>query len=1491
MATVENEKPSQRIITSGKVYRQIFDAEVQLVRSLEKSKTAKHGTITQNAGHKRTGIPVVHMKLPTAGMLDDRQIRWLEEFPNEPYTENPIVYKFYSEEVRNRLRESEASLDEKEVCGLPDVIVPAKVGSNVIERIAASRKQRHEATLEDMYHELGLISTQIEPEVASLGEHVMNDLRENDVLIENIMLEIMPDEALWTLPMSRLISVWEKVAVQTSVRRGFITDLDTKMGQLEKLRMEKVKKVFEDTSSTLEKIGYLVLPDLQRLLDKECQVINQTVLANKRAYADLYARLMLSAVEKEKKAYLQWTTQVEHWRQIHEDDVVKRFVSFMSGEDIVNPSSVQKILDELITKQKSLNQRRVELVVSLRDLQPPLSTKTAVAEWHQQILEISKDIDFTNQKYFSELCAEYERICQSCLKEVDKVKKELIERSVCTSGRAGEIIQTQCLPLVGEQQAKYEKFMEEMDKSLEEQSATVLGRLKNLFKFCQQVGHRWDLHEIGLAKREKELKEKLEEVRLLNEITNQESEANLDALLDQLRQGATESALHDNLRKARDLLGAIRERYEEFHDEQSEVLAKYPEVIQTELSAYEKNVFSLFAVERKVEDDKKETETEEAGDVLMDAKVVKTKKGTVYFVVADKTAASVTSSRDATPQQLVTQRSDNELLDSSSVHLDEEESIFSFREVQREVKDLASYVQFTDVGDEMVQEIVVQIRMNILNHLDVWMEEAIERSKVVVEAKNSELQKELDLRIRLHEPRATRVELDIHNVRAAELVMHSERVLRHCKGVEQTISELRLKYATVTEDHNKMAEKFTKDVERLEAVFLNATKSSKLTELSHQLTVLQEKFMDEIRTSIRQFGQLLDRNIQMLHQSTAQLIKSFKLFSDGGNFCPAEVDEFRGKLSKLSTKIDQCEGSIMGNLESIEAKRFDQTLKVTRDFEDRYKYHMVDLVFMEKIARWLTNTKVKIKAEVAASNGAAKSVADALARFEQRLDACERPNPDKEPVVPGSLVTDLVPIYEAVEKRSVYLQCLKDPLPPSVTSSSSVSTMQGSPALGGRVAFTAEGLNCISRPGKHQLDDPSITVIKNILKTQKVPGSEGSSNDGQECSSANSGKLKKKNLKDAQKKPRLMSGKGKIDKKYFVFGEEAEEGEENNFQGRIKQILRVTLEALLAISELYYRQKGIRPVTRPEVLRESFDDCAEVLVQKCQFYSSQSDDYHNECLQEFRQQLSRLETLASRVPPAILNSLEHHALKQLQVELNQAEEEFAGKAEDSHRIMESHEQDLRPSLGHPQKLDELEDLCQRELERQQASLSAVDQHAQMLKDIVQRNAESFLQDLARTSENLFIQFDNMLVIDEVLSGRQATVKLSTTELIRRHKDGKPLESKISLVEVTRGRNTWPGIPTQEIISEPVSSSAVSVTSKKVKRGSAELRTASVTTAKTTLGHTSTVSTRDAAYEQYKSYILSTVVMINDDMEKRTTAEERWVEKWKTAVEKVKQLYQ
>lgn len=62
----------------------------------------------------------------------------------------------------------------------------------------------------------------------------------------------------------------------------------------------------------------------------------------------------------------------------------------------------------------------------------------------------------------------------------------------------------------------------------------------------------------------------------------------------------------------------------------------------------------------------------------------------------------------------------------------------------------------------------------------------------------------------------------------------------------------------------------------------------------------------------------------------------------------------------------------------------------------RFKSHMFDLLFMEQIARWLTNTQVKIKCEVAASNAQAQNLDRHLDDLERRIDAYEQPRFDKE---------------------------------------------------------------------------------------------------------------------------------------------------------------------------------------------------------------------------------------------------------------------------------------------------------------------------------------------------------------------------------------------------------------------------------------------------------------------------------------------------------------
>ena len=72
------------------------------------------------------------------------------------------------------------------------------------------------------------------------------------------------------------------------------------------------------------------------------------------------------------------------------------------------------------------------------------------------------------------------------------------------------------------------------------------------------MAHIWDLHELGLAKAERALQEKLDESRKQHDHENQDKEASLDIVMDRMRQDATEIALQQNLLKALDMLENIQ---------------------------------------------------------------------------------------------------------------------------------------------------------------------------------------------------------------------------------------------------------------------------------------------------------------------------------------------------------------------------------------------------------------------------------------------------------------------------------------------------------------------------------------------------------------------------------------------------------------------------------------------------------------------------------------------------------------------------------------------------------------------------------------------------------------------------------------------------------------------------------------------------------------------------------------------------------------------
>ncbi|XP_018653693.1 putative nuclease sbcCD subunit C [Schistosoma mansoni] len=72
--------------------------------------------------------------------------------------------------------------------------------------------------------------------------------------------------------------------------------------------------------------------------------------------------------------------------------------------------------------------------------------------------------------------------------------------------------------------------------------------------------------------------------------------------------------------------------------------------------------------------------------------------------------------------------------------------------------------------------------------------------------------------------------------------------------------------------------------------------------------------------------------------------------------------------------------------------------------------------------------------------------------------------------------------------------------------------------------------------------------------------------------------------------------------------------EQVTYIGRIQKICRENLHNALHLSENYYRQKGIRQPTHPDIIKSTFDDAANTIVINLKKLFTEAESYHHSCI-------------------------------------------------------------------------------------------------------------------------------------------------------------------------------------------------------------------------------------------------------------------------------------
>ncbi|XP_065918030.1 coiled-coil domain-containing protein 180-like isoform X2 [Dysidea avara] len=1368
-------------------------------------------------------------------------------------------------------------------------------GLSVTERVTARRKERHEKAIEDMKQELTFVSNELELRMTKSSEQLQNDLTSNDKILSSLFLKIESSEQLQTYSLEQLNTVWEEITGQTTVRMGYIKVLDSQLRSIEDDRIKMIEEILKSYGVMLEQIAYQLSEDVNRLISDEAQVVNLTVLSNRRKYADLHLHLMIVEVEREKEYRVKWQDKVEEWKQLMQQIAEEQFREYMNSELVCNPVEVNKLKEFLIAEQKSINRKRQELLQQISSLGPPAVNKSLVYEWHRTVTRLHNQLQEVHNKFLVQLQNCQEVINMACVSEVERHREQLVEMGACDVHMAYRLMNQSCMRLVEEHQARSSSALKSVERQLDEVLGQHQQQFQQLFQLAQGAAYVWDDHNSHLAELEQQLTEALEECRTQHNNDNQQLETKLDVVLAMMREGSTDEVLSQQLCEATKLLEQILEGYVSFHAELKEKASCHPSMVDEELMRYDGGLCQYFGVSRdppiqqkqkgktsksvldqksrkttlgSIRTDTRKTSVTPAESRLGRAttvaqipvaiEMIQTSTGTVYYVcdqsvLGDKPQGSdvpVDSQTDNNPSVFLTQDEESDLSITHSV-----------------------MTEHLVISDEMFYDVKKSIRKCYLEHLESWKVSLVTKVKTELCGKEEEYTTELDLRLHLHEPRLTRITQDIHNVRASELIAHRERLSRHIQGTNAEVANHKASISTLNDQLQAKYEQLLVDMNMTEERLLASTTLSELNKVEQDMKTTIDQHKSWLSHTTENYQLCLENTASDLSLANDNFRSSLKLFSNGGNYCREEVEFFDKKLDRLTTKIKSAHTTVTNEISTVLLTQQELVTRKWQEFTERYSYHEVDVKFLDKLSVQLTHTQVQIKTKVAASNSQSQQLLQMVHALNDNCYTCKHPSPDKPAVTPSDLMNSLATIFGACSKRVEYLHCsvTAHKAPSKVGFLTESSTSNASPAPISAVNITKSILEYVSTK-RQFVSEPNFDANRSLVAGHSpLYSSRDSVRTSSVAASSQEDKRTSRQQSRKRKDERL------IDRKNVKYGTGGGDDKSDCFLPKIRRVLRESHLSLYKTCEQYYRTKGASPSTRPDDIPDTFETCMDSLIERLHSYQLQAEEYSRECIDEFNSQLRELMTILMGLPLIILSDVTNRHTVLCNNDTGQLDKDHQQYLKSSQVQQAEHRSSLRPALGHPNNAKELSILCEQEADRHQKTLDTINDHLLAIQNKEKEHLELFVMELVSKTQSLLTSLDDCITIDDVISGgNKYGERPELEQLLRQHmkQDSDPNVSDVTGTRTTSKIGVdWPPLATGNL---PFKLDRTVTAVPKSK--------------KSTSVHGAVITSRDQLYQDYVSQYKERLRQWEGVKTDEEINEQKWSTSWNSSVEQVKLLY-
>ncbi|KAK2838233.1 hypothetical protein Q5P01_015445 [Channa striata] len=1368
-----------RAVPSGKVYRQVFDAQVQLSRSLLAGRR-----------HTRTVCPSAE---------DSASSRLL---------------------CSSSSREELVGDDEEheEVYRLPDTVVVDRPSSDIIQRVKDKRSQRHKETLKQLDSELTELTEVCETQVRMFSQQLLSSLQEVDLRLDTLKVRI---EQLDHVSLQDVYGLWEQVEQEEKQKKLRITELKHKLTECENQRSDKIRAVLRTYCQLLDKISFLSSPDVHRLIHTEATMLNQSLLANRRSAARLLLLLQEENLQQESLLRLHWDECLSRWKRRRVREVVDHFRSVCSSDEGHQLISAQQMKE---TRQ-ALTEQRQDLVDKICSLVPPTCSTALVSDWFNKLTAINQQIDSLQADFLHQLRCCYERKWQDRLAEVERCKDALSALQL-SEEEVNDIISSQLLTLIGQSQSQDEEQLAALDVCYDSVARHTLSLSRCVFAFMRGAALLWETHSCTLPRREKEIQQHLDDLQKAQQGLLQRKKVHLNALLAGLRQESSEDALNKSLENTVLYLQDVKHSYTQCVSDQWEVLDCLPALFMEELLNYSSSLSSFYHLDHTYTLDESEL---------------------VGLSIKPTEGEDCAESPDPAqpPHDWLTEA------ESSLLHLCDISTYIVFTSSKGVVytgpafrcspPDLQQETHLSLFPVELLTHTLSRTRTLFLDHLEQHFREVLSSAIAIVTERKEAVSLEQELQLQQLDPQ--HIQTHVYTARLAELQLHRQRVDIHCETVMDVLTTCRAELKELQTSISRRNQDFSLSLSNIKEDVLTARSSQRLEVLSFTLQDCVDQHIKYTQTCQTNFRHSLQIRLEDIRNTTTQLLNSFRLFSEGGDFAPQEVKVFQRILKEKIREIGQTEESICSELEAFESRSLKQVKEASQRLEEKLCSLMSEVKFTEKVQKIVSSTQVTIRAEAAGSNQQQSVISSRLEDLRTMLENIQ--------VSPDNIFSLMSSLTEDLKTRCQYLDFEQEGLALS-THPTSGKHVRSAP-VPGLLQPTRTGVD---------LEEPAVSCFSSVQQSGllRVCGVQevGAEGDDRGQTAAGLSPLQRPNQKSTKNVGGVSVRRGgrsiTTDRRFQIFGPRAEQNP-RSFSSTVNSVLWKINNILLLVAEEFYCTERLG---RFLLVPDTLDQWAESMQQRLLGYQEQARRFLSTSREDFRTQLSVLDKVLHSLPSVLIGNHEERHGMELTKQVGRVREKLKDILSASEMDKEVNVRQLRASLSK----DELQALISKEELRQQQLHSAISSSHLEIQDCIRAGGEKFVTSLASLTEKLIDHLDNLYTPAET-DGASA----------RQHKD----DTVTTETGADPGQRPTTGNRTSSRIQNlcpPANSSADPPSSVTMATTPTTTTTSSCIT-----GHVGVMEQREAAVKRFEQ-LISLELSCSDDVKRRQLNElQSWNTHW------------